>query len=193
MYEEIKALKELLDMGAITQEEFDSKKKELLNATLDKGNSTDLKPSTELSHSKDAAPKSRSSASQSKSDTSATVGGIGCLAMLCFPIAVIFGMFDAYDIALFFMVPTLIGAALFAISLIGSTAETLSTPEGRREFKENSDREKYNDFKYTCPMCGSHKIKTIGAGKKAVGVLTIGLASKNIGKNYQCADCQYKW
>ena len=29
--EEVKALKELLDMGAITQEEFDKKKKELLN------------------------------------------------------------------------------------------------------------------------------------------------------------------
>lgn len=30
MFEEIKALKELLDMGAITQEDFDSKKAELL-------------------------------------------------------------------------------------------------------------------------------------------------------------------
>ncbi len=28
--EEIKALKELLDMGALTQEEFDAKKKDLL-------------------------------------------------------------------------------------------------------------------------------------------------------------------
>lgn len=30
-YEELKQLKELLDMGALTQEEFDTKKKELLN------------------------------------------------------------------------------------------------------------------------------------------------------------------
>ncbi|WP_260390378.1 SHOCT domain-containing protein [Staphylococcus aureus] len=30
-YEELKQLKELLDMGALTQEEFDAKKKELLN------------------------------------------------------------------------------------------------------------------------------------------------------------------
>lgn len=30
MVEEIKALKELLDMGALTQEEFDAKKKDLL-------------------------------------------------------------------------------------------------------------------------------------------------------------------
>ena len=34
MVEEIKALKELLDMGAITQEEFDAKKKELLSAPV---------------------------------------------------------------------------------------------------------------------------------------------------------------
>lgn len=30
-YDDLKKLKELLDMGAITQEEFDRKKKELLN------------------------------------------------------------------------------------------------------------------------------------------------------------------
>ena len=30
-YDELKKIKELLDMGIITQEEFDTKKKELLN------------------------------------------------------------------------------------------------------------------------------------------------------------------
>lgn len=34
MFEEIKALKELLDMGAITQEDFDEKKTELLNQSI---------------------------------------------------------------------------------------------------------------------------------------------------------------
>ena len=34
MYEELKELKELLDMGAITQEEFDAKKTELLSVTF---------------------------------------------------------------------------------------------------------------------------------------------------------------
>lgn len=34
MYEELKELKELLDMGAITQEEFDAKKTELLSVAL---------------------------------------------------------------------------------------------------------------------------------------------------------------
>lgn len=34
MVEEIRALKELLDMGAITQEEYDKKKAELLNADI---------------------------------------------------------------------------------------------------------------------------------------------------------------
>ena len=34
MYEELKELKELLDMGAITQEEFDAKKTELLSVAF---------------------------------------------------------------------------------------------------------------------------------------------------------------
>ena len=34
MYEELKELKELLDIGAITQEEFDAKKTELLSVTF---------------------------------------------------------------------------------------------------------------------------------------------------------------
>ncbi len=45
MVEELKALKELLDMGAITQEEFDAKKTELLS-----------KPMTELAPAKEAEP-----------------------------------------------------------------------------------------------------------------------------------------
>ena len=61
------------------------------------------------------------------------------------------------------------------------------------EDKEKEKTKKYNSFKYTCPMCGGHKVKNIGTAKKLAGVATVGLASKNIGKNYQCDDCGYKW
>lgn len=44
MVEEIKALKELLDMGAITQEEYDRKKREILD-----GSSNPILPVTALS------------------------------------------------------------------------------------------------------------------------------------------------
>lgn len=71
------------------------------------------------------------------------------------------------------------------------------TPEEERREKQqakaSAEREKYNGFKYTCPMCGGHKVKNIGTAKKLAGVATVGLASKNIGKNYQCDDCGYKW
>lgn len=201
MYEELKELKELLDMGAITQEEFDAKKTELLSVTFNEKDLTNpavpSSPSDSLTQqkSKMAAPPITSDTvtHNNNTDTSSTFIGIGCLTMLCIPVAVILQMCGAYDISIFFMLPGLIGVLLFLFGDICSIAETLSTPEGRKEFKENSDREKFNGYKYTCPMCGSHRIKTIGAGKKVAGVLTIGLASKNIGKNYQCTDCQYRW
>lgn len=71
------------------------------------------------------------------------------------------------------------------------------TPEEERREKQRAkacaEREKYNGFKYTCPMCGSHKVKNIGAGRKLAGVATLGLASKSIGRNYQCNHCNYRW
>lgn len=188
-------------MGAITQEEFDAKKTELLSVTFNEKDLTN--PAVHSStfdsltqqKSKMAAPPITSDTvtQNNNTDTSSTFIGIGCLTMLCIPVAIILQMCGAYDISIFFMLPGLIGVLLFLFGDICSIAETLSTPEGRKEFKENSDREKFNGYKYTCPMCGSHRIKTIGAGKKVAGVLTIGLASKNIGKNYQCSDCQYRW
>lgn len=73
----------------------------------------------------------------------------------------------------------------------------VKTPEEERREKQqakaSAEREKYNGFKYTCPMCGSHRVKNIGTGKKLVGVATVGLASKSIGKNYQCDHCNYRW
>lgn len=59
------------------------------------------------------------------------------------------------------------------------------------EFK--ATKAKYNNFMYTCPMCQSKKIKSISSERKAASIMLTGLASKNIGHNYQCDNCNYKW
>lgn len=75
--------------------------------------------------------------------------------------------------------------------------EPQKTPEqeewARKNAKLNAEKEKYNGFKYTCPMCGSHKIRTVGAASRMAGVFTLGLASKRTGRLYQCDDCNYTW
>ena len=87
--------------------------------------------------------------------------------------------------------------ALIAGFISMSISSSSETPEERKQSQAAQqayiNREKYNGLKYTCPMCGSHKIKNIGTAKKVGGVLAVGLASQNVGKNYQCDDCNYKW
>lgn len=51
----------------------------------------------------------------------------------------------------------------------------------------------YNFYMYECPMCKSRKVKKISTERKAGSILVSGLASSNIGRNYQCDDCKYKW
>ena len=59
--------------------------------------------------------------------------------------------------------------------------------------RENYKREKYNYYKYTCPMCGSKKIKTIGTLNRGLSIHLFGLASSKIGKQYHCDNCRHKW
>lgn len=68
------------------------------------------------------------------------------------------------------------------------------------ELKENHNKsvqekneKMYNGYKYKCPMCGSNRIKNISTVKKSASVTAVGLASKTIGKNYQCDECKYMW
>ena len=77
--------------------------------------------------------------------------------------------------------------------LISPDESPLISIKATTEGEEKEKSKKYNSFKFTCPMCGGHKIKNVGTAKKLAGVATVGLASKNIGKNYQCDDCGYKW
>lgn len=91
-----------------------------------------------------------------------------------------------------------IAAVLFLIGFIlFFMSPGLQNEEEKKRSKEwqeaLTNREKYNCLKYTCPMCGSHKVMNIGTAKKLGGVVALGLASKNIGKNYQCDDCGYRW
>lgn len=44
-----------------------------------------------------------------------------------------------------------------------------------------------------CPTCGSTNVAPISTGKKMLGLLTLGLASKGIGKSYCCKNCGYYW
>lgn len=77
-------------------------------------------------------------------------------------------------------------------------------PEERRKYEEKKlveyrrqqereEREKYNNFMYTCPMCGSKKIKNIDTAQRGVSVAAFGLSSGKIGKCYECDNCKYKW
>ncbi len=66
--------------------------------------------------------------------------------------------------------------------------------EQRQKRKTEEDNKKrYNNYVYTCPMCGSDRVINISMTKKGLGIATVGLASKTIGKNYQCAACKYMW
>lgn len=90
---------------------------------------------------------------RSQDDTS----GSGCLVCLIIVgILVAGGMFlltDGFsDFALWWLVFPLTFAALILVGMIYGLAS--SDP---KEVKENWDREKYSDYKFTCPMCGSKK------------------------------------
>ncbi len=58
---------------------------------------------------------------------------------------------------------------------------------------EDKAAKQYNHYKYKCPMCQSNRIITISTAKKVISTEAFGLASKTIGKNYRCNDCDYIW
>ena len=88
-----------------------------------------------------------------------------------------------------------IAAFICVVSGLASLAGWVefSSSENAQERASMEKAKEYNNYQYTCPMCGKHRIKNIGTGKKVAGTIAVGLASKNIGKNYQCQDCGYRW
>ena len=61
------------------------------------------------------------------------------------------------------------------------------------EARETNLRIKYNNYRYTCPNCGSKKVKLIGTMNRAFSIHLFGLASSKIGKQYHCDDCKHNW
>ncbi len=117
----------------------------------------------------------------------------GCLMwLIVVGILVAAGMFpvtDGFrDFTLWYLVFPLIFVAFIVVGLIYSFAT--SDP---KEIKENWSKEKYNNYKFTCPMCGSKKVKKIGTVNRAVSIAAFGFASNKIGKQYECDACKHKW
>ena len=145
---------------------------------------------TNHKNSKIQPKQSVQNSSESKESVSTNEGCLGCL--ITVGVIDVIGTFlltDGFsDFTLWWLVFPLTFAALLIVGMIYSFAT--SDP---KEVKQNWDKEKYNDYKFTCPMCGSKKVKKIGTINRAASVATVGLASSKIGKQYECDDCKHKW
>lgn len=73
---------------------------------------------------------------------------------------------------------------IYAIDDTGPTFE---------ESKRINDAIKYNNYQFTCPQCGSKKVKRIGNLERGTSVYLVGLASGKIGKQYHCDNCKHNW
>lgn len=100
MIEEIRALKELLDMGAITQEEYDKKKTELLNA--------DLSASTQSPSERVSAPARQASSTTASSEKSKIAAGL---------LAIFLGTLGVHK---FYLGYTKEGVIMLLITILGS-------------------------------------------------------------------------
>ena len=77
-----------------------------------------------------------------------------------------------------------------------SDYERLDMESNRAKLQKEVERqEKVQKQQNTpkCPTCGSTNIKRITTANRAVSVLTLGILSSKIGKNYECLDCKAKW
>lgn len=93
------------------------------------------------------------------------------------------------------------GVCLLIAVLCDMLGESQMSEEGWADFQkavnEESERKKekkkYNDYMFTCPMCGSKKVRRIGTANRAASIAVTGLASGKIGKQYECDNCRHKW
>ena len=87
-------------------------------------------------------------------------------------------------------------AITFVVALISWYVYTMYISDNaptEEEKKEMLEREKYNNFRYTCPYCKSKKVKSIGTFNRALSIHLWGLASSKIGKDFECDNCKRKW
>lgn len=55
------------------------------------------------------------------------------------------------------------------------------------------NRKRYNNYIYTCPVCGASKVIRISDASRTISVAVNGLASNKIGKQYECENCLHMW
>lgn len=93
------------------------------------------------------------------------------------------------------------GICLLIVELIDTAGEARVGKDKYAEYlkacAEQEERKKgekkYNGYMFTCPMCGSKKVKRIGTVNRAASIAVTGLASSKIGKQYECDNCHHKW
>ena len=98
----------------------------------------------------------------------------------------------------FFVILIIIAAVGYGIYAIAeSSGKSQMGEDGWNDFKkavaEADEKKKYNDYMFTCPMCGSKKAKKISDLNRASSIAVFGVASSKIGKQYECDNCNYKW
>ena len=77
-----------------------------------------------------------------------------------------------------------------------SDYERLGMEANRANFQKEVERQEKLQKQQNipkCPTCGSTNIKRITTANRAVSVLTLGILSGKIGKNYECLNCKAKW
>lgn len=74
-----------------------------------------------------------------------------------------------------------------------SSADRAKYYREQRERKEWAEKTKYNNYTFTCPMCGSKKVLRISNKERISSVAVLGVASDKIGKQYICDNCKHKW
>lgn len=93
------------------------------------------------------------------------------------------------------------GVCLLIALLCDMVGESQMGEEGWANFQKavneenerKKEKKKYNDYMFTCPMCGSKKVRRIGTANRAASIAVTGLASGKIGKQYECENCRHKW
>ena len=89
------------------------------------------------------------------------------------------------------------GICILIANGINSGGASQMGEQGWKEFQgavhEEENKKKYNNYMFTCPMCGSKKVKKISDLNRAASVATLGVASSKIGKQWECDNCHHKW
>lgn len=89
------------------------------------------------------------------------------------------------------------GGGILIAKLCDACGESKMGKDGWRDFQkavhEDEEKKKYNNYMFTCPMCGSKKVKKISDLSRTASIAMLGVASSKIGKQYECDNCKHKW